>query len=133
MVFRLTGDDTQIYLTKDSLTAGVGISGRMFQHHDVRLRNMRGPDPISPCVLPESSQSRKARRSASCLRSGLGAVVPREQSAHFQRCVPAAVLPFFLIGRPHTGHSRALFDFVLIRPSNRQGTVETTAFNTTSY
>lgn len=115
------------------LTAGVGISGRMFQHHDVRLRNMRGPDPISPCVLPESSQSRKARRSASCLRSGLGAVVPREQSAHFQRCVPAAVLPFFLIGRPHTGHSRALFDFVLIRPSNRQGTVETTAFNTTSY
>lgn len=71
---------------------------------------------MSSCLLPKSSQSRKERSSASRLSSGLGAVAPSEQSTHFQRWEPAAVRPFFLIGLPHTGHSLALFNFVLIRP-----------------
>ena len=115
------------------LAVGGGMTGRMFQHHWMRLRNARGPGPMSPCALPDSSQPRKARRSASYLLSSLGAVVPREHSMHFHRWEPAFVLPFFLIGLPQTGHDLALFDFVLMRPCNRLGTAESRAFNMTAH
>lgn len=42
-----------------------------------------------------------------------GAVDDNAQAVHFQRCVPAAQRPFFLMGSPHTGQRRARTDLVL--------------------
>ena len=72
MVFRLTGDDTQIYLTKDT------------------------------CDCFENSQSRPHRRSRALLSRDWVRELPQPAFRHRHLIRPELVLPFRFIGSPHT-------------------------------
>lgn len=110
-----------------------GMAGRRRQHQPTRLRNARPSAPsMSHWRLPDSSQSRNSPSCARLRPSRLGAVVESAHPGHFHRCAPALVLPFFLIGPPHTGHRRALFDFVRMAPCNRRDRHSDGLFNDTS-
>jgi hypothetical protein len=91
---------------------GWSISGSTCQHHAVCRRNER---PCSSRLCPPRSQATKPSSCPSRLAFTLGATMPASHSGHFQRCAPAAVLPFFLIRPPHSGQRFAFFDRVLTR------------------